>query len=152
MPRKALLFLTAILLSLTAGRALWVTLGESPFGVRPAVYVEFFQELDRRIAVPVAITGIGGTLLAAVTAVAHRRRRPAFALLAPAFLLAAVSSVVTVAVNVPINEQIATWDPSVLPSGYEELLRRWWTWHLVRTVAMLAASGLVFAAMLTRHD
>ena len=111
------MFVTAVLLSLTAGRALWVTLGESPFGMRPAVYVEFFQQLDRRIALPVAITGVGGTLLAAVSAVVHRRRRPAFALLLTACALAAVSSVVTIVVNVPINEQIATWDPNAMLAG-----------------------------------
>ena len=101
---------------------------------------------------PVAITGVGGTLIAAVSAVAHRRRRQTFVLLLLACALSAVSSVVTVGVNVPINEQIATWDPGALPSGYEEILRRWWTWYQVRMVAMLAACGLVFAAMLAGRD
>ena len=53
-----------MLLALTAGRAFWVTLGENPFSMSGATYVEFFQQLDRRIAIPIAITGIGGTLLA----------------------------------------------------------------------------------------
>ena len=62
--RDSLLFGAALLLALTAGRAFWVTLGESPFNMSAATYVEFFQQLDRRIAIPIAVTGVGGTLLA----------------------------------------------------------------------------------------
>jgi hypothetical protein len=40
-----LLFLTALFLSLTAGRAFWVSLGESPFNMSGSTYVEFFQQL-----------------------------------------------------------------------------------------------------------
>src|SRR5688572_20333453 len=79
--RNTLLFGAALLLALTAGRAFWVTLGESPFNMSAATYVEFFQQLDRRIAVPIAVTGVGGTLLAGFAAIAHRADRRAFYLL-----------------------------------------------------------------------
>jgi hypothetical protein len=147
MTRKVLLFLTALLLSLTAGRAFWVTLGENPFDMSGRTYVEFFQQLDPRIAVPIAITGIGGTLLAGASA-AFARREPAFRLLLSACILAAFGSLVTIFVNVPVNNRLATWNPAALPPGYEEYLRRWWEWHQVRMVAMLAATCCVFIAML----
>jgi hypothetical protein len=38
--------------------------------------VEFFQHLDRRIATPIAVTGIGGTLLAGVAAASTGRAAP----------------------------------------------------------------------------
>src|SRR4051812_36348503 len=68
MLRGVLLFFTALLLSLTAGRAFWIWLGENPFNMSGATYVEFFQQLDQRVAVPIAGTGIGGTLLAGLSA------------------------------------------------------------------------------------
>jgi uncharacterized membrane protein len=148
--RNTLLFGAALLLALTAGRAFWVTLGESPFNMSAATYVEFFQQLDRRIAVPIAVTGVGGTLLAGIAAMAHRADRRAFHLLLAACALAAIGSVVTILVNVPINEQLATWNPAALPEGYETLLRRWWEWHQVRFVAMFTSMCLVFVAMLSR--
>jgi uncharacterized membrane protein len=148
--RNILLFGAALLLALTAGRAFWVTLGESPFNMSPATYVEFFQQLDRRIAVPIAVTGIGGTLLAGIAAMAHRTDRRAFYLLLAACSVAAIGSLVTIVVNVPINEQLATWNPASLPAGYEELLHRWWEWHQVRLVAMFTGMCLVFVAMLSR--
>jgi uncharacterized membrane protein len=116
-----------------------------------ATYVEFFQQLDRKIAVPIAITGVGGTLLAGVSAFAHYSNRTAFYLLLAAFGLGLVGSAVTVLVSVPINEQLATWNPTALPLGYEEVLRRWWEWHHVRLATMFAAMCLVFGTLLTRR-
>ena len=92
MVRDSLLFGAALLLALTAGRAFWVTLGESPFDMSGATYVEFFQQLDRRIAIPIAVTGVGGTLLAGLAAMVHRADRRAFYLLLSACGLAAMQS------------------------------------------------------------
>ena len=43
MLRNVWLFFTALLLALTAGRAFWMWLGETPFDMFGATYVEFFQ-------------------------------------------------------------------------------------------------------------
>lgn len=148
--RKILLFGAAVLLSLTAGRAVWVSRGENPFNMSAATYVEFFQQLDRAIAIPIALTGIGGTLLVGISALVHRSDRRVFYLLLGACGCALVGSLVTIFVNVPINERLATWNPAALPPDYEVFLRRWWEWHQVRMVAMFSGMSLVFAAMLVR--
>jgi uncharacterized membrane protein len=67
-----------------------------------------------------------------------------------ACVLGVASALVTIVVNVPINQQIAGWNPSSLPVGYEEVLRRWWSWHIVRLLTSVGAMGLVFSALLTR--
>jgi uncharacterized membrane protein len=150
MLRNVLLFSAAVLLALTAGRAFWVSLGESPFNVSGATYIEFFQQVDRRIAIPLAVTGIGGTLLAGLSALTHKADRRTLHLLLAACGCGVVGSLVTILVNVPINERVATWNPAALPTGYEDFLRRWRQWHQVRLVVMFAGMCLVFAAMLTR--
>src|SRR5688572_4461035 len=152
MLRNVLLFSAAVFLALTAGRAFWVSLGENPFNMSGATYVEFFQQLDRRIAIPIAVTGIGGTLLAGLSAMAHKADRRVFYMLLAACGFGLVGTLVTIFVNVPINERVATWNPAALPTGYEAFLRRWWEWHQVRLVAMFAGMCLVFAAMLTRRS
>lgn len=150
MVRNVFLFFAAVLLALTAGRAFWVWLGENPFNMSGATYVEFFQQLDRRIAVPIAVTGIGGTLLTGISASLFRRDRKVFVLLLAACGFGLISCLVTILVNVPINEQVATWNPVALPAGYEAFLHRWWEWHHVRLVGILAAMCLVQAAILIR--
>jgi len=150
MLRNVLLFLTAVLLGLTAGRAFWVWVGENPFDMSGATYVEFFQQLDKRIAIPIAVTGIGGTVLAGLTALMHRNNRRVFSLLVAACAFALLGSIVTAVVNVPINQRVATWNPAALPPDYQGYLRQWWQWHQVRLVAMFAAMCFVFTAMIVR--
>jgi uncharacterized membrane protein len=150
MLRNVLLFFTALLLGLTAGRAFWVWLGENPFNMSGPTYVEFFQQLDTRIAIPIAVSGIGGTLLAGISAALYKADRRACYLLTAACTLGVMGSLVTIFFNVPINERLATWNPAALPSDYQDYLRQWWQWHHVRLVAMFTAMCLVFAAMLAR--
>ena len=152
MLRKVILFFTAVLVALTAGRAFWVWLGENPANLSGATYVEFFQALDRGIAIPIAVTGIGGTLLAGISATLFRRDRPAFYLLLATCALGLLAALVTIFVHLPINARVATWNPTALPPDYREFLDRWWKWQQVRLVAMLAAMSLVFAAMLVRKQ
>jgi hypothetical protein len=72
--RKTCLVLTAVFLALAASRAFWVSLGRIRSTCSPT-YVEFFQQLDQRIAIPIAITSIGGTLLAGISAMLYRNCR-----------------------------------------------------------------------------
>jgi uncharacterized membrane protein len=146
--RSALLLATSILLALIAGRAFWVWLGESPFGMTGATYIDFFQHLDQRIALPIAIIGILGPLLAGVSAAVLKADRPVFYSLVAACALGVIGVLVTVAINAPINEQIADWQPAALPAGYEDVLQTWWTWHIVRMIANLGAMCAAFLALL----
>jgi len=69
MLRNVILFFTSVLVALMAGRAFWVWLVENPANLSGTTYVEFFQALDRGIAIPIAVTGIGGTVLAGISAI-----------------------------------------------------------------------------------
>src|SRR6188472_3839359 len=148
MLRKTCLFFAAVLLALTAGRAFWVSLGENPFDMSGRTYVEFFQQLDQRIAIPIAITGVGGTILAGISAALYRNQRTSFYLLLTACGLALTASIVTIVFSVPINNRLATWNPAALSPDYQQFLHSWWQWHQVRLVTMFGAMCLVFVAML----
>ena len=150
--KVVLLFVTAVLLALTAGRAFWVWVGESPIGMAGATYVDLFQTLDRRIAIPIAVIGIFGPVFAGASAAVYRLNRPMFFCLIAACVLGVIGVLVTVLVSVPINEQIATWDPRALPPGYEAVLRQWWNWHALRLVTSVGAMCLTFIALLARGN
>jgi uncharacterized membrane protein len=152
MLRNIILFLTLVFVALTTGRAFWTWLGENPANLSGATYVEFFQALDRGIAIPIAVTGIGGVVLAGICAMLFRSDRRVFYLLLATCGFCLVANLVTIFVNLPINGQIATWNPTALPTNYRELLTRWWQWHHVRLVALLAAMTLLFVATLIREE
>ncbi|GIG56114.1 membrane protein [Longispora fulva] len=93
----------------------------------------------------------------AITALAaalgwRRWRGRATALLAAAFLIYAVGGfLLTLVVNVPLNDQLATAgdphllaDPAAVRAAYEG---PWTTWNLVRTIASTVALALSCAAL-----
>jgi uncharacterized membrane protein len=117
-----------------------------------ATYVDFFQQLDKRIAIPIAVIGILGPVFAGASAAVCRSNRRALSLLIAACGLGGISVLVTVLVSVPINEQIAIWDPSALPPGYEDVLRQWWSWHAVRLVTSMLAMCAALLALLASGE
>src|SRR5260370_41887915 len=75
MARTITLFFTVLMVALTAGRAFWVWVAENPSALSMMTYIESFQATNRAIALPIAITGSLGFLLALV-AVALSWRGP----------------------------------------------------------------------------
>ena len=148
--RNITLFLALLLVSLTAGRAFWVSLGENPSKISGRSYVELYQVVDRAIEVPIAITGIGDFLFTLPAAFLYRQDRATFFLLLLASALVLVSCLVTIFVSVPINHLRATWNPDALPANYEYCVARWWNWHQVRLAMLLPAMCLLFVATLIR--
>jgi hypothetical protein len=63
--------------ALPAGRAVWTWLGENPNNVSGAAFVEFFQALDRGVAVPMAFAGFSSVVLTATSAFLCRSDRVA---------------------------------------------------------------------------
>ena len=94
-----------------------------------------------------------GTGLASVTlaiAVAIKWEEPAaFYQLAGSALYVIGTVVVTIAFNVPRNEALAVVNPDAAASAvlWRRYLVQWTAWNHVRTVAPLAAAGLLTAAL-----
>lgn len=59
--------------------------------------------------------------------------------------------VVTLGVEVPIDNQIKEWTVNTLPPGWQALRDRWEFFHTVRTFVSIAAFALVSAASLTHR-
>jgi uncharacterized membrane protein len=65
-----------------------------------------------------------------------------------AAVLLALSLVVTVAVEVPMNRMIAHWDAATPPADWAAVRDKWLQFHLLRTLAGIAAFALATAALL----
>jgi uncharacterized membrane protein len=110
-------------------------------------FVGAFQSLDRAITNPLfMLTFFGGLVLSGVAAVLYLRDGDHTALpwVAVAFGLYLVAVVITMAVNVPLNEDLeAAGDPdrianlAAVRDAFHET--RWIAWHIVRTITTTAA-------------
>src|SRR5262245_65121718 len=78
-----------------------------------------------------------------------RQRRGAFFFLAlTSFVLMIAALAITLAVNVPIDNDISQWTPSSLPADWTATRDRWEAYHTIRTFASLAALGCAVASAL----
>ena len=57
--------------------------------------------------------------------------------------LFAAMSIYSVLLPVPINNQVARWQPDSLPPNWRELRRRWDTLHVIRVVFLVVALVLL---------
>ena len=115
-------------------------------------FVAAFQQTDRAIINPwFMITAFGGALVLTLVAGLANRGTPAFSWIATAFGLYLVAVVITVAVNVPLNDAIkAAGDPAHVDvaqvrARFHEA--RWAAWNLVRVATSGPAFGLLAWAL-----
>jgi len=115
-------------------------------------FVAAFQAADRAIVNPVFL-GIGfvGTLLLTALAGLLSLKEKALPWIAAAFVLYLITMIVTVAVNVPLNDALkAAGDPNTIDvtaarAAFDEA--RWRTFNNLRTVVALAAFTLLTWAL-----
>jgi uncharacterized membrane protein len=86
-------------------------------------------------------------ILATAMLVVQARRRPGWWIPLTALGLLLAVFVLTLTVNLPINHDQATWNPTGPPADWKAVRDRWQIAHAVRTVAaVLAFTGLTTAA------
>jgi uncharacterized membrane protein len=76
------------------------------------------------------------------------KKSPGFFLIVAACLLIIVALLITLLVEVPIDNQIKTWTAETTPSDWEAIRERWQYFHTARTVASLASFGSLAIAII----
>jgi uncharacterized membrane protein len=112
------------------------------------VFVAAMRQINRAILNGWFAIGFGGSaVLAAIAALLHRGD-PALPWIVAALLLYVSTRVITVSVNVPLNNALDAsggLDPAAVRAAFED---RWVRWNTVRTVVCAAAFGcLAWAAV-----
>jgi uncharacterized membrane protein len=123
----------------------WHTIMPGLAGTDDRTFVSAFGSLDRAIINPwFMISGFLGALVFTLIAAFTQFGRPAFGWVVIALALYAAVFVITIAVNVPLNDAIKA---AGLPDNPAELAAireafdeaKWRAWNLVRVIASVAA-------------
>ena len=156
-PRLATLFAATLATGLAAGVfALYAHTIMPGLGTTDdRTFVGAFQAIDKAIINPLfMLTFFGALVLTGVAGLLHLRddARPALPWIAVAFALYLVAVVITMTVNVPLNDAIkAAGDPeriadlAAVRADFHE--GRWVAWNVVRTVLSTAAFGCLAWAL-----
>ena len=134
---------TIVLFSLVMGVfwGTWFSLSRTMDQLSPETFLAVGHEMIQNLGLPMAILLPLALLSALVTLVLlWRAGRPAaFRWLAAGFLLLAAALVITLAVEVPIDNRIQEWTAATLPADWRSIQSRWELWHTVRTFLSIAA-------------
>jgi uncharacterized membrane protein len=142
---------TIILFALVMGVfwGTWFALSRSIAGLSPQTFLDIGHTAIHNLGVPMSIL-MPLSLVSAVTMLLLLpKRSKAFALALAAFLLMICALVVTLGVEVPIDNQIEQWTVTTLPSDWQAIRDRWEFYHTVRTFVSIVALALVAASSLT---
>lgn len=136
-----------LLVSLIAGSMFGIWRGYDIATYAPATFVEVHQGAVRGLNTLLPAMAIAALVLVVVLAVLARSRPTVLWLYVAAALCIVVGGVITRFINQPINDQVMGWTAAALPADWASVRDSWWTWHLGRLAATVAAELLLIAAI-----
>jgi uncharacterized membrane protein len=126
----------------------WFSLSRSIASITPAGFLEIGRTMIRNLAWPMRILMPASILsaLAVLFLLFRQQLTGAFYFEVTGLVLFVVVLLVTLLVNVPIDNRIKQWTPTTLPSDWTRIRDRWQLYHTVRTFASLAGLGCALAS------
>jgi uncharacterized membrane protein len=135
--------ITIVLFALVMGVfwGTWFSLSRTMSQLSADTFVAVGHQMIHNLGAPMAIL-LPLALLSALVTLAllwRAAHRAAFWWLLAGFLLLAAALVVTLAVEVPIDNQIKDWTAATLPGDWRSTQARWELFHTIRTLLSIAA-------------
>ena len=149
---KIIIFINLIIAALLAGTSFGIWMGLNPTNYSPATYIEQQQHLVRSMHTLMVSMVIIATIVTLVSAFLQRKNTPVSIALFVAAVCFAACILISRFGNLPIQEEILTWNPSSPPDNWTELRDSWWSLHIVRTLAELIALVLISLASVLRRE
>lgn len=148
--RKMVLFGSLLFVGLTAGAAYVIWFDYDPSGMSPAFFAETMQHAIRALTVPLPTIVVLGLLFTVIASFQARSDRAPFLLLTVASLCIICVALITRFGNIPINNQILTWNIASPPVDWARVAEKWWRLQTARVVLQTVALCLVSSAVLIR--
>jgi len=143
MPLLIIRFINITLTGLLAGTSFGIWVGFNPMYFSYLTYLEQQQNTIRSLNTLMIGLVISATIITVISAYLQRKNKPALILLLLASLFLISCIVISKAFNQPINIEIMSWKYDSLPSDWTILRDKWWSYHIIRTIAELLAFALI---------
>jgi uncharacterized membrane protein len=148
-------FVSIMLYVLVAGVmwGTWLSLGRTMTRYDAATFLADGQHMIANLATVMPVLMISAVAIGLLTVVLLFRDRSMTAgwLALTGLLLMVAVIVVTLAVEVPIDNKIRTWTVTTLPEDWQDIRARWAAFHTLRTfLSLTAVAAAVGAALATR--
>jgi len=143
-------FLNIILAALLAGVSFGIWIGFNPMNLSAEGYLEQQQNMLLALRVLMISLVIGATIITIVSAILQKNNKSVFITLLIAALFFIACIIITRFGNKPIDDTIITWTKDSLPDNWTVLRNKWWSFHVMRTIAELVALFLVTLTSIKR--
>jgi uncharacterized membrane protein len=129
----------------------WLALARTMTGYDAATFLTDGKHMIDNLALPMAVLMIAAIVvgLAVVVMLFRAGARTAAWLAAAGLALMVAVLVITLAVEVPIDNMIAKWTEATLPADWMQIRSRWAAFHTLRTFVSLGAVAASVAGALT---
>lgn len=141
-------FLLLFVLALLVGTMFGIWVGFNPAALSAAAYVEQQQNAIRSLNTLLPAMGAACIVLATILAWLSKNNSRARFMLVGAVVLLVLAALVTRFGNQPINAIVITWSAQSPPTEWIQLRDQWWQWHVVRSLAAIAALALTILSVL----
>jgi uncharacterized membrane protein len=154
MTRKWIELITGMLVVLVAGVfwGTWFSLSRSMYELPAETFITIGKEIMQNVAVPMSIMMPASVIGLAFLLIGARKVNAVyFYCILVALILFIVALIVTLSVEVPIDNQIRTWTASTIPSDWENIRDRWEWFHALRTFASLGVVLFFMIALVNKR-
>ena len=141
-------FVLVVILALLVGTMFGIWVGFNPASLSASAYVEQQQNAIRSFNTLLPAMGAACILLTVALAVLSKGDSRSRYLLVAAAVLMVVAGLVTRFENQQINAVVMTWSAQAPAENWAQLRDEWWQWHIVRSLAGIAALVLTVLAVL----
>lgn len=142
-------FVLLVLLALLVGTMFGIWVGFNPATLSASAYVEQQQNAIRSLNTLLPAMGAVSILLTVALAFMSKGDSRSRYLLIAAAAFMIVAALVTRFANQPINAVVMTWSAQAPAANWAQLRDEWWHWHVLRSLAGIAALALTVLAVLT---
>ena len=149
---KTLRFLNIILAALLAGTSFGIWIGFNPVNFSPSTYLEVQQNTIRMLNTLMVSLVIIATIITIASALLQRKDKHTFValLVAAAFFIACI--LISRFGNKPIQDNMLIWNINSLPARWSLLRDKWWSFHVMRTIAELIALCIITWTSIKKED
>jgi uncharacterized membrane protein len=148
---KVTTFVALFLLALVTGVfwGTWFTLTRSIETFPAAEFIHIGQTIIANVAWPMRILMPTCILFMILASLVTDKKSARFYFSVAACLLIVIALLITLLVEVPIDNQIRTWTAKTVPADWTTLRARWQAFHTARTFVSLASLGCLIASVLS---
>ena len=152
---KLVQLITGLLLVLITGVfwGTWFSLSRTMHHFPAEIFITIGKEIIKNLAAPMSIimpAGIVGLLVLLIDS--RKVRSLYFYYILTSLILFIVALIITVAIEVPIDNQIKTWTTTTVPSNWASIRDRWEVYHTIRTFVSLVGVAAFITAILNRNN